>query len=62
MGHEPDALAEMNAHVGEILDAIDSLRVRDNTVVVFTSDNGPEAKFDKQCPGSLRIERWAQQG
>ena len=42
-GDFPDALAEMDAHVGEILDAIDDLHIRDNTIVVFTSDNGPEA-------------------
>src|SRR4051812_5176599 len=47
-GDFPDALAEMDAHVGEILDAIDDLRVRDNTVVVFTSDNGPEATWPWQ--------------
>ena len=27
---------------GEMLDAIDELGIRDNTIVVFTSDNGPE--------------------
>jgi arylsulfatase A-like enzyme len=32
----------MDSHVGEILDAIDSLNIRDNTIVVFTSDNGPK--------------------
>jgi len=42
-GDFPDALAEMDAHVGEILDAVDALRIRDDTIVVFTSDNGPEA-------------------
>jgi arylsulfatase len=42
-GDFPDGLAEMDGHVGAILDAIDDLRIRDNTVVVFTSDNGPEA-------------------
>lgn len=42
-GDFPDALAEMDANVGAILDAIDDLKVRDNTIVVFTSDNGPEA-------------------
>ena len=47
-GDFPDALAEMNAHVGEILDAIDELHIRDNTIVVFTSDNGPEATWPWQ--------------
>jgi arylsulfatase len=47
-GDFPDALAEMDAHVGEILDAIDALRIRDTTIVVFTSDNGPEATYPWQ--------------
>jgi arylsulfatase len=47
-GDFPDALAEMDAHVGEILDAIDDLHIRDNTIVVFTSDNGPEATWPWQ--------------
>src|SRR4051812_49353099 len=75
-GDFPDVLAEMDAHVGEILDAIDQLRIRDNTIVVFTSDNGPEATWPWQgssgpwrgyyfthMEGSLRVPfivRWPQ--
>ncbi|WP_446975079.1 sulfatase-like hydrolase/transferase [Rhizobium leguminosarum] len=47
-GDFPDSLAEMDSHVGEILDAIDDLKIRDNTVVVFASDNGPEATWPWQ--------------
>jgi arylsulfatase len=47
-GDFPGCLAEMDAHVGEILDAIDKLHIRDNTIVVFTSDNGPEATWPWQ--------------
>jgi len=47
-GDFPDSLAEMDAHVGEILDAIDALKIRDNTIVVFTSENGPEATWPWQ--------------
>jgi len=47
-GDFPDALAEMDEHVGEIVDAIDALGIRDNTLVVFTSDNGPEATWPWQ--------------
>jgi arylsulfatase len=47
-GDFPDALAEMDSHVGELLDAIDQLGVRDDTIVVFTSDNGPEATWPWQ--------------
>jgi arylsulfatase A-like enzyme len=44
-GDFSDALAEMDAHVGAILDAVDDLRAQDNTIVVFTSGNGPEATW-----------------
>jgi len=47
-GDFPDALAEMDAHVGELVDAIATLGVQDSTVVVFTSDNGPEATWPWQ--------------
>jgi len=43
-GHGPfaDMLAEMDANVGRILDALTELKIADNTIVIFTSDNGPE--------------------
>lgn len=47
-GDFPDALAEMDARVGQILDAIDDLKIRENTLVIFTSDNGPEATWPWQ--------------
>jgi arylsulfatase len=47
-GDFPDALAEMDANVGAILDGIDDLHIRDETIVVFTSDNGPEATWPWQ--------------
>jgi arylsulfatase len=47
-GDFPDALAEMDANVGTILDAINGLGIRDNTIVVFTSDNGPEPSWPWQ--------------
>jgi arylsulfatase A-like enzyme len=42
-GDWADSLAEMDYRTGQILDAIKSAGVEDNTVVIFTSDNGPEA-------------------
>jgi len=47
-GDFPDALAEMDVHVGQLLDAVDQLGVRDNTIFVFTSDNGPDPTFPSQ--------------
>ncbi len=31
----------LDRHVGEIMDLVDSLGIADNTVIMFTSDNGP---------------------
>jgi arylsulfatase len=77
-GDFPDALSKWTHSVGEILDAIDTLKIRDNTIVVFTSDNGPEATWPWQgssggwrgyylrtWKGSLRapfIIRWPNRG
>jgi arylsulfatase A len=40
-GAYADQVSELDHSVGAILDELDSLGVADNTVVVFTSDNGP---------------------
>jgi arylsulfatase len=42
-GDWADCLAEMDYHTGRILDAIKQAGIEDNTLVIFTSDNGPEA-------------------
>ena len=41
-GDFADSLMELDARVGEILDAVDASGLRDNTLFVFASDNGPE--------------------
>src|SRR4029079_5275413 len=41
-GDFADSLAEMDHHVGQILDAVGELGIEKNTIVFFTSDNGPE--------------------
>jgi arylsulfatase A-like enzyme len=41
-GDWADMLAEMDSNVGKALSAVDRLGVRDDTIVIFTSDNGPE--------------------
>ncbi len=41
-GDWADMLAEMDHNVGQMLDAVDRLGIRDNTIVIFASDNGPE--------------------
>jgi arylsulfatase A-like enzyme len=42
-GDWADCLAEMDHRTGQILDAIKEAGIEDNTLVIFTSDNGPEA-------------------
>jgi arylsulfatase len=44
-GDFADSLAEMDHHVGEIVDAVKELGIADNTLVIFTSDNGPEEQL-----------------
>ncbi len=41
-GDFADVLAQTDAYVGKLLDAVDRLGIRDNTIFVFTSDNGPD--------------------
>lgn len=38
-----DGMWEMDQNVGKLLDLLDSLKIADNTIVVFTTDNGPNA-------------------
>lgn len=41
MGPRGDVIAQMDWCVGALLDHLDSLALIDNTLVIFTSDNGP---------------------
>ena len=41
-GRWADFLAQTDHYVGRILETIDELGVKDDTIVIFTSDNGPE--------------------
>jgi len=47
-GHWADVLAQTDAYVGEILDVVDELGIRDNTIFIFTADNGPEGAIPHQ--------------
>jgi arylsulfatase A-like enzyme len=41
MGPRGDAIVQMDWCVGQILTTLDKLHLRDNTIIIFTSDNGP---------------------
>jgi arylsulfatase len=47
-GDFADVLAQTDAYVGRLLDAVDRLGIRDNTVFIFTSDNGPDPTVPHQ--------------
>jgi arylsulfatase len=42
LGVYPDGMVELDGYVGQLLDKLDELGVADNTIVVFTTDNGAE--------------------
>ena len=48
-----DLLMQIDAYTGMILDTIDDLGIRENTIVIFTADNGPEAS---QGSNTLTVE------
>ncbi len=41
-GNFADVIAQIDSYVGRLLDAVDEMGVRENTIFIFTSDNGPE--------------------
>jgi arylsulfatase A-like enzyme len=42
LGLYPDGMVEHDGHVGELLDLLDELKIADNTIVIYSSDNGAE--------------------
>lgn len=42
LGVQADGLVEHDGHVGQLLDHLDELGITDNTIVVYTTDNGAQ--------------------
>ena len=42
LGIYPDGMVEHDGHVGQVLDKLDQLGVADNTIVMYSTDNGAE--------------------
>ena len=42
VGLYPDGMVEHDGHIGEILDKLDELGITDNTIVMYSTDNGAE--------------------
>ena len=49
-----DILMQIDSYVGELLDTIDDLGISNNTIFIFTADNGPEALSSGET--SLTVE------
>ncbi len=49
-----DLLMQIDSYTGELLDTIDELGISENTIFIFTADNGPEA-FDFEAT-NLTVE------
>ncbi len=47
-GDYADVLAQIDAYVGRLLSEVDRLKIRDNTIFIFTSDNGPDSQAPYQ--------------
>jgi arylsulfatase len=42
IGLYPDGMVETDGHVGQLLKKLDDLKIADNTIVIYTTDNGAE--------------------
>jgi arylsulfatase A-like enzyme len=49
-GLYPDGMVELDGYVGQLLDKLDELGIADNTIVVFTTDNGAEVILPGRRP------------
>jgi len=50
-------LAELDRQIGRLLDGLERLGIADNTIVIFTSDNGPNPSYDNGRTGGLRGQK-----
>lgn len=53
-----DVVEEMDARIGDLLDAVREAGLEKNTIVVFTSDNGPQ-KGEQASAHPLRGMKWS---
>ncbi|EJB0367325.1 arylsulfatase [Vibrio parahaemolyticus] len=58
LGEYADGMVEHDNMVGELLDKLDDLKVADNTIVIYTTDNGPmNATWPDAAFGPFRGEK-----
>lgn len=55
IGQLGDYINELDYHVGEVMAKLDELGLRDNTIVIFSSDNGGQHKDTKRAGTNLDL-------
>ena len=50
-------LSELDRQIGRLLDGLDSLGIDDNTIIIFTSDNGPNPSYRNSRTAGLRGQK-----
>lgn len=50
-------LAELDVQIGRLMDGLETLGIDDNTLVIFTSDNGPAPSFSGKRTDELRGQK-----
>ena len=58
LGKRGDAMVQLDWAVGEILGALDESGLADNTIVIFTSDNGPTIHHD-EYPATKEVRNYS---
>ena len=51
----PDMMAYMDKMIGNIIDKLDALNLRENTLIVVMGDNGTKASFSYTVPGTTEF-------
>jgi N-acetylgalactosamine 6-sulfatase (GALNS) len=50
-------LAEFDKQIGRLLDGIEALGLKDNTIIIFTSDNGPAPSYKNTRTAGMRGQK-----
>ena len=50
-------LAELDRQIGRLLDGLEELGIADNTIIIFTSDNGPDPSYKNGRTAGLRGQK-----
>ena len=55
LGTRGDVILQLDWTIGEVMRTLDSLGIADNTLLVFTSDNGPAIDDGYQDEAAMRL-------